>query len=352
MLAVAASAVLVGCTTMQADPLRVEPLFRVQNGSANAAPGYVALAKQYEGEGRTAQALDAYRKAAKAAPADPDVLNALGLALARHAQFGPAVTALRQAVALAPERAQLLNNLGYALLLDGRSEEARAIFRLTLAVQPTHETALRNLAYVDQQLAAAAPPRPVPQAAAVQPVAAPVAEQVAAATPVQASPGPTPPIAADPAVERPATPSGGRAVETKTAAPARTSLDGVSVEIVNGNGINGAAARLRQLLRERGVEVGRLANRLPYDSPHTQVLYRSGQADAAQEMAKRLPVDAAVGSAPAGSTRADLSVLLGHDVRQGAGCALLQACAAQPERLASIGEVQVREGVASFGARR
>ena len=351
-LAAAASALLIGCAALPAGPWRVEPMFRLENGNTSAAAGYLALARQYEGESRVVQALDAYRKAAQAAPTDPDVLNLLGLALARYAQFGPAVAALRQAVALAPERAQLLNNLGYALLLDGRRADARAILRLTLAVEPTHEMASRNLAYVDQQLAAAAASRAATQVAAPQPAPLPEPEGVAAPAPVQAAPMPPPPHPAGSAAQRPATPSAGAATHVSTVAPARPSLDGVSIEIVNGNGINGAAARLRQLLRERGVEVRRLSNRLPYDSPRTLVLYRSGMADAAQAMAHRMPVNAVVGPAPAGSTNADLSVLLGHDIRYAANCAWLEACGGRPERLASTDELQLRVPGAAIGTRR
>lgn len=169
-MTVAATAALLGCSSLTPAPWRVEPVYRVEGSGAGTARGYLALARQYEGEQRTAQALDAYRKAAQAAPDDADVQNTLGLALARQAQYGPAVQALRRAVTLAPERAALLNNLGYALLLDGRAEEARAMFRLTLAVDPAHEMAARNLHWINQpQVATAAPAAPVAPAAPAAP---------------------------------------------------------------------------------------------------------------------------------------------------------------------------------------
>lgn len=347
LLTFAVSAALLGCSSLTSTPWRVQPAYRIDNGNPNSAQGYLALARQYEGEGRSEKALDAYRSAAKAAPTDADVQNAVGMAFAKQGQFAPAVVALRRAVALAPERAQLLNNLGYALLLDGRAEDARAMLRLTLAVNPTHEAALRNLAFIDQQLPAVASKTAAPVTAAadtpaVPPAAMPTAgtalAPVAAATLTATATAPatattTAPILAVAATPLPAPSSG------------PTALQGTSIEIVNGNGITGAAARLRQSLREQGIEATRLTNLPPYKSTHTLVLYRPGKAEAAREVAGRIPVDAGVALAPAGTTRADLRVVLGHDVRYSAGCAALAACAA-PERLASSVD-QVGSGLAS-----
>ena len=356
-LTLVASAALLGCSSMTAPTWRTEPAYRVESAGADPVQGYLALARQYEGENRSAQALVAYRKAAQTAPGDADVQNTLGLALARQAQFGPAVLALRRAVALAPERAQLINNLGYALLLDGRHDEARAMFRLALAVDPRHELALRNLAYADEQgstigssapavMTTAVPPAHGP--VVVQPVGPPtlpaaVAEAMAPAGlsrlpeagESQAVTVVPQPMAAINEWASTTTPQTGAGEETSTAAapPARVSLEGVSIEIVNGNGISGAAARMRVWLQQQGIVSGRLANLLPYTSQSTQVQYQIGKAVHAQEVANRLPVEAQVSPAPEGSTRADLRIVIGHDARYSAGCAALSACASR-ERLA------------------
>jgi tetratricopeptide (TPR) repeat protein len=369
LLTVAASAALLGCSSLTSGPWRVEPAYRVEAGHPKPAQGYLALARQYEGEKRIAQALDAYRNAAKAAPTDADVQNTVGLAFARHGQFAPAVAALRRAVALAPERAQLLNNLGYALLLDGRTEDARAMLRLTLAVNPTHEAALRNLAYIDQQLpavaakavapvtavaeVAAAVPTVVPAAVAQAAVVPATAEApaVAATMPEQASASESAATQAAIAPAPQAVPGDAEDPASRARLAARAQLGGVSVEIVNGNGTPGTAARLRVWLRERGVEAGRLANLWPYKSAHTLVLYRPGRADEAREVAARMPLHAEVAPAPAGSTRADLRVLIGHDARYAAGCAVLGNCAT-PERLASSGDLAGRDTAGDGTARR
>lgn len=363
MLSLVASAALLGCSSMTDPTWRVEPAYRTSSAGADPAQGYLALARQYEGDDRTTQALDAYRRAALAAPGDAEVQNAVGLALARHAQFGPAVLALRRAVSLAPERAQLINNLGYALLLDGRADEARAMFRLTLAVDPLHELASRNLAYVDEQRgAAAAVASSVTQSVGVKgpldtaavllpaqgplvmlPVGPPVSSAEVTGSMPQADPGRLPPAptaeqAAMSASVATASKPVVHAVANSSAAAvllAGVRLEGVSIEIVNGNGVEGAAARMRLWLRQQGIESGRLVNLRPYSSQSTQVQFRPGNVEQAHAVAGRLPIQAQVVPAPDGSTRADLRVVIGHDARYAAGCAALSACAA-PGRLVAV----------------
>jgi len=148
-----------------------------------------------------------------------------------------------------------------------------------------------------------------------------------------------------------AAPLAADAAAGQAAASTPPRLEGVSVEIVNGNGITGAAARLRLRLQEQGVKVGRLANLRPYNSPHTQVLYRPGKAEAARAVVNRMPVDANIAPAPAGSTRADLSVLIGLDVRHSAGCAVLAACA-PPIRVASLANGQGSDTASDGKVRR
>ena len=293
--------------------------------------------------------------------------------------FESAVVALRRAVALAPERAPLLNNLGYALLLAGRSDEARRMLRLTLAVDPTHELARRNLGHIDQAPTAVADrpsivaeparveaPRPsaghaagvtsapsaasdaVPPGPAVAAAPAPPTAPVTASVPASSVGQAPAPVATVPAVAAVAASPTAAVTPTAAAAPHRD-WRGVSIEIVNGNGIEGAAARLGRLLRGDGLPVGRLANRLPYDTPRTLLLYRAEKAELARDMARRLPVQVTVAPAPAAATRADLSLLLGHDMRRDAGCAALGACAATPLALRARGRepgASVAEGQA------
>lgn len=354
LLGLAACAALLGCTSVTTPNWRVDPVYRVEGvegGNPSAAPDYLALALKYEGENRVEQALDAYARAAQTAPHSADMQNSLGLALARHGRIAGAITALRRAVMLAPDRAPLLNNLAYALMLDGRADEASAMFRLTLAVDPSHRIASRNLAHLNEQLlmAAAKAPRTVVTAAvAVAVPVVPVVAVVPGAAAVDSVAAPASPVThQQPTAQNTAAPSAVASDEpgvTSKAAPLQPRPGPFSIEILNGNGVGGAAARMRHLLQEQGLHVRRVANLPPYKSVSTQVLYRPGKAEQARLIALAIPVDADVSPAPAGSTFADLRVVIGHDARRSAGCMALAVCAVAEGSAGSAGSSDRKSG--------
>ena len=111
---------LAGCSTAGPDPWQVQPTYKVVSTGQAASDGYVALARQYEGERLWRRARDAWLKASLAAPDDAEILNSLAMAEAAQGRFAESVAALRRAVALEPQSPRLLNNLGYALQLAGR----------------------------------------------------------------------------------------------------------------------------------------------------------------------------------------------------------------------------------------
>lgn len=327
-LSVVACAALWGCSSLPT--WRVEPAFRIESGGANPGPGLLALAQQYEGEGRVEQALQAYAKAAQAAPTDAELHNTVGLALARHGRFGAAVAALRRAVALAPERAPLLNNLAYALLLDGRSEDARAMLRLTLAVDPSHPMASRNLAYVDQQLASAVAAAAVPIVTADK---VPAAEPVSVATVVaQVAPAAA---AAEPApAQLRWAHSGGNVMELKGLAPAPRPIailpaalptlpsmssveKPVNIEVSNGAGRTGLAKGTAQALRASGHQAAQVTNHTHFKVQQTEIQFRlSDDAFAARKLARSFALPVALAPNPALRQGIDLRVLLGQDAAE------------------------------------
>lgn len=330
-LTVAAIAVvLAGCSTPEPKTWRVAPNYRISHGGPNASQGYVALARQFEGERRWREARDAWRKAALAAPEDADTLNALGLAEASQGQFGHAVAALRRAVALAPERVALLNNLGYALLLDGNNVEAKSVLKAALARSPDHLLAQANLSRLDQVAGGAAAPvasakeapaeasPPAPHLQIVQTApnvealqlrqtglaAVPVAPAVSAVSEVSKAPEVKAAAVAAPnsiAAEVP--------VRTAEAPPPR-------VEIVNGNGVTGMASSLNGWLRAHGLaQNARLSNALPFNTVTTVMHYRTGYFSVAKELAERMPYRVEMAAEPGGAFKADVRVVLGRDLR-------------------------------------
>jgi len=87
----------------------------------------------------------------------------------------------------------------------------------------------------------------------------------------------------------------------------------VRLEISNGNGVTGAAARLARLLDVDGVKTVRLSNLRPFVVPQSRIEYRREQQTMAQALGRRLnlPLQPARGA----SAYADLRIVLGHDVR-------------------------------------
>lgn len=262
--------------------LRVEPNLRLNHSGPGPAQGYVALARRYEGEGRWTEALQARHKAAQAAPADANIHDALGQARAADGDHPGAVAALRHAVTLAPEQPALHNNLGFALMRAGQVQQAREALLQALTLQPDYARALANLRRLD----AAAAPNPVQVSTVPQPASAP-------------SQAPTPPGDPMPQPEPP----------TRAATFHR-------VEIANGNGVEGMAACVADLLRRRGAaEAVRLRNALPYDTANTVVRYRPGHAQAAQVLASQLPGNALTLAGVDRADSLDLRIVLGHDLR-------------------------------------
>ena len=283
--------------------MRVAPSYRVDHAGPGLAQGYAALARRYEGEGRGPEALQAWRKAALAAPADADLQNALGKAEARQGDRDAAVATFQRALVLAPGQAALLNNLGYALMLAGRDEEARTALRRALALQPGHPRAQANLDNLG-----------VPAAELEAVTGAKTGTDTAAV----AVPGAIPGAETGPAVAVPAP-----AVAPVVQGPGPTGVEGAvaAVEIANGNGINGMAACMADALRARGaIASARLRNALPYDTPTTVVRYRAGHAEAAQTLASLLPGGVQTVAGTDSPNSLALRVVLGHDLRTGSLC--------------------------------
>ncbi|MDO8778833.1 MAG: LytR C-terminal domain-containing protein [Burkholderiaceae bacterium] len=318
-LTVAAMAVvLAGCSTPEPKSWRVAPNYRISHAGPSADAGYVALARQFEGERRWREARDAWRKAALAAPQDADILNALGLAEASQGQYGHAVAALRRAVALAPERAQLLNNLGYALLLDGHSVEAKSVLQEALARSPDHLLARANLERIDQ-VAGVVPslatlPKDAPQEASTR---APQLQTLQTAPNVEALQLRQAGLSA--ASEAPQVKAAVVAAPNSLAAevPVRAAEPPPPrVEIVNGNGVTGMAASLSGWLRARGLaQHTLLSNAQPFNTMTTVMHYRTGYFTVAKALAERMPYRVEVATEPGGALNADVRVVLGRDLR-------------------------------------
>jgi hypothetical protein len=104
-----------------------------------------------------------------------------------------------------------------------------------------------------------------------------------------------------------------RVALTETASDPVQAQPVVRLEISNGNGVTGAAARLARTLEADGVKTVRLSNLRPFVVPISRIEYPRGQQVMAQALARRLglPLQQRQG----GTAYAEMRIVLGHDVR-------------------------------------
>jgi hypothetical protein len=85
------------------------------------------------------------------------------------------------------------------------------------------------------------------------------------------------------------------------------------LEISNGNGVPGLAARVRRELAVQGIATERLSNQSRFDQRHSVVQYRAGHEEAALRVAHSISADLRADSRPTSGLRSDVRVLIGHD---------------------------------------
>lgn len=369
-VAMAVLIALAGCASVsqkQGLAWKVEPVLDVTHG-AQSSKAYYTLGRYHDGSQAWDKAIDAYRKAIAADGGNVEAYNALGVALARCNRLGDAEATLRKAVGIDPGSAHVRSNLGFVLLLSGRPYEAVGELKAALALDGQNVTAQANLHEALAQ-AKSGPDQAHQQSdvtAASSNSMAPSVKGTASALPASAAaaevsnavnssfiPAPTPlvapvrPVQAELQVDdRPTVPafmtgvvagSIGSQVNFDTsvlavpAAPqsvphAVLATESIRLELSNGNGIKGAAARLKQWLTTEGLIVERLTNRRPYDQQHTVIHYRTGQRDAALRVAQALRMTARLDAAPVEDMRSDVRVVLGRDWVRTAACLERKAC--------------------------
>jgi hypothetical protein len=92
----------------------------------------------------------------------------------------------------------------------------------------------------------------------------------------------------------------------------------VRVQVLNGCGAQGVAARLRDFLTRSGYDVRDVGNADRQDYRESRILDRSGNMDAARDLAKLLSIDRARISKLTGtpSPKLDLTLIIGYDYKQ------------------------------------
>ena len=339
---------------------KVAPVFSVGDASRISEAHY-AIGRRHDRAGAWAMAIESYRKAIAADAQNVEAHNALGVVLSRAGRHEEATAALRLAVALDPARAHLRSNLGNALLRAGRPQEAAKELRQALVLDARDAVAMANLRRALAQTegegavasrggdeaapqASALPAAlPAERTASVEPGAVAAVGPERAVTSVAAS-GPLAMQVFDvptvPSLEAPVTasfdslllPQAAVALPASANAPPPAAVEPEPptfpaapvprVEIANGNGVVGMAARLGAFMRANGlVRQALLSNVRPFNTARTVVHYRAGFREAALRIAAGAPYPMEVAAAPGGAVNADIRVILGRDVRAEDSCA-------------------------------
>jgi hypothetical protein len=98
------------------------------------------------------------------------------------------------------------------------------------------------------------------------------------------------------------------------------------LEVSNGNGIAGMAARVGSWLAARGMPTPRLTNQQPYAQRQTVIQFRAGHEEAARRLASLLPAGARTAPQASPELRSDIRVVLGRDWTQVARCLTRASC--------------------------
>ena len=319
------AAAAAGCSHVQPPMWKIQPVLEVKH-SVQSSEAYYALGRYHDGSQAWDKAIGAYRNAIAADPRNAEAHNALGVALARLRRHEQAEAALRQAVAIAPGSAHIHNNLGLLLLMSGRPQEA--IGELTAAVNhdPGNigaQVNLREARASSERGTGSKADTAVAVAEATAVTQTELAEATEVALPVTGgtADAEAAPVAPVQQVE-PAT----QTVVAEVIVPPNLPVTPFQLELSNGNGITGAAARLKRWLNDDGLAVERLTNHRPYVQQQTVIQYRAGQQDQAQRVARALQMTAQLDATPVAGLRPDVRVILGLDWVRTAACLEQRVC--------------------------
>ena len=368
--------------------MRVEPVFSIlhANQATQSSTAYFSLGQYYEGTQAWDKAVDAYRKSVTVDANNIEAHNALGVALAQTGRYAEAEMALRLAVWKAPSRTHVRNNLGYVLLLGGKPVEAAIELNVAVEQDKNNLIAKANLreamarsSQVMELLAefagrsaagklpaavevvASAPPIASNPNARAQAAPAQAVREAFAAVPTpkadaqlpamrvgfeptiaafeQSSPSlsaaanATSVVKADSVSVTATAPEVVAAVVAPAPQPVVSSIAALTansvasrLEISNGNGVSGMAARVGKWLATQGLPANRLTNQQKFSQQQTVVQYRNGHEDAALRVARSLPANARAEAAPTQGLRSDVRVVIGRDWIQTAACLEQQTC--------------------------
>jgi hypothetical protein len=321
------------------------------------AQGFEGLGLSQANLGRQQAAIAAFRRAVELRPGDLQFLNNLAYALIAAGQPADAVPYLQAALERDPSYERARRNLvraetaiaqasggtgvGVAVLATAAPATATpATAAPAMAVPPMAAPAIATPAMVAPEMATPARVSPAPpvleshdsqaltQASSTPAVPTWVVTPVSVTAVSTSTPSPSPTASPNPAVSpgqqgpEPAKPMATAVSASTLSGPTsldgRLRLDGVRVEVGNGNGVEGAAKRFADWLAQHGAHVTRLFNVPPYATGNSRLMHPPGRDEAAATVAQAVPGHAATASAQ--DLRVDLRVVVGKDLAAASTC--------------------------------
>jgi len=304
MSALCALALLQACGTTPPPALVTTPLLRISDGDGDHPRYAYRLGRAYEQQGDLARADAAYARALALDPDQFDARNARAVLLAKQGRLGEAADLLQQLSRDFPTRAQPLGNLGYLLHLQGNDAQAAATLRAALALDPDYGPARANLSLLGG-------------GKLDTPAVLPVAAATVTLQPFALTTAPTPQLSlvrVGPnelrlqAVAKVAAVSIASATDSHANTPE-------CLHIINGNGMPGGAARMRDMLRQRGFAAASsvLGNQRGYTQARTVIEYVPGQQQRASALRTALGGPATLVPVATLPRQITLRLVLGRD---------------------------------------
>ena len=327
--ALCAGALLLACATTP-DHASREPPGGAAAAERNRHATELAERADYAG------AIAVWRELTAATRNEPEaayLFRNLGYALFLHGDYDAALAALEKACLLDPLNARGWQHLGSALRKLGQEQRAALMFRQAEALQRNDfaaDYALARGSTVPAIVnAVGAPPRTTQEwatreldasvgvidlRAAVEGVGAPEPATAAAAAAMPggaaaAAPAPEPAVASTAPVDMPAT-------SVSTAAEPQPP---VRLEVRNGNGVRGMAARTARRIASESLKVVRLTNEKGFGVERTRIEYEAGFKDAASRLAEKF--GAATMVEVNNCWKTDMRLVLGKDRKVGLAAA-------------------------------
>lgn len=342
-------AILSACASNQQvteAPWKINPNIKSSMKANNTDPNATyKLGRYYQGQQRDDLAIAAYQKTIAAHPGFVEAYNGLGVIYARQGKYQQAVEAFKSALNYVPAAAHVYSNMGYAYYLQGQYTEAINALKQATTIDPSNHKALTNLglAYAKsgskgESFQALAQADKVESAQAL-PIENPTAktdssansggQQSASVTEIFTNRTPVNTYETAMNIQELALPKNvgiirsaansvpvvdsrvklvqlapniyelhtqpnfhpiyDTPVQTAEEVPEAVNMALLSVEVSNGNGVTGMAAKVGKFLVKQGYSTARLTNQKPFNVKKSQIQYRDGHQAEAQILKDSLP---------------------------------------------------------------